>query len=120
MVCWRHCKVNRLVKDGENNLVNALHIDNAHPWPRASSDCDETALDHIRGPQLPPELALTLEEGAQLRHVPEQVRHKRMIGVPPASDEDLRMVFCLGPVGRLIDRLGIGLDRRVISSPTPH
>lgn len=96
------CQV-KPVKDGENNPFHALHVYKTHHRPGSPQDLDKAAFDRIRRPQLPPELARTLEEGESFRQIPEEPLHELGVGRSPSAGEGLR--------------LGIGLDRSVIPSP---
>jgi hypothetical protein len=45
----------KLVNDGEDNPLHALHVHNAHHRPGPSSDLDTTPLNHIGRPKRAPE-----------------------------------------------------------------
>ena len=53
-------------KDGMNDPVHALQVDEADQGPGSSAHLHEAALDDIGGPQLPPQVAGELEEAEQL------------------------------------------------------
>ena len=105
------------VKDGEDNPLYALHVHETHHRPGPPSDLDEASLNHIRRPEFPPQTHRTLEKREQFGQIPEQPRDQLRVSLPPPTGEGLRLGHRLGPTGRLIDGLGIGLHGRVISPP---
>jgi hypothetical protein len=72
----------------------------------------------MRRPKLPPQALRTLEEREQLGQIPEQPGHELRGCLPPPTSEGLCLSHRLGPLGRLIDGLGIGLQGGVISPPS--
>ena len=93
------------VKDGENNPLDTLHIHKAHHRAGPAADFDEAPLNHVRRPELPPEVTWTLEEREQLGQIPEELRHQRRVGVLPPAGEGLGVRHGLRPTRGRFKRL---------------
>src|SRR3990170_994789 len=107
-----------LLKDGIEDTVHALDIDETNHRTSTAADLHEAALDGVGGAELPPEVAREVEEAEQLRQVPLQPTHHRRVDRLPLPPESREGFLGLPSVVGLIDGLGSGLHLVVV--PLPH
>src|SRR5262249_48992399 len=73
-------------KDRVDNAIHALVIDKADHRTRAAAHFDKTAFNHVRGPQLPPEVAGEAKEIQQLQPA---TTYKSTLGTSGPDNTDL-------------------------------
>src|SRR3990172_2435848 len=78
-----------LLKDGIEDPIHALDIDETNHGTGAAADLHEAALDGVGGAELPPEVAGEVKEGQQFRQVPLQPTDHRRIDRLPLPPESL-------------------------------
>ncbi len=83
------------LEDGVDDAVHALDIDKAHHRPGSPSNFYETAFDHIRRPQLAPQVPGEGEEGKQLGQIALQPPHHAAVVWSPAGAEATKRGFGL-------------------------
>jgi len=107
----------KLVKDGEDNPIHALHVHETHHRSGAPAHFHKAVFDHIGCPEFAPEGLRILEKRQQLGEIPEQLGHELRARVPPPLCERLGVALRLGPARSLIDRLGLSLVGGVVPPP---
>ena len=68
------------VKNGTNDSIHALYVDEADHRSGATAHFHEAPLDHIGGAQLPPQMPAKAEEGQQFGQVLLELSHPGAIG----------------------------------------
>src|SRR2546428_13956346 len=103
------------LEDGIDDAVHALDIYEADHGPGATAHLHETALDHIGGAQLAPQVGSEGEERQQLRQVLRQAPYHVGVGLAPARLESTEGGFGPRPAFCQIDSLGRGLHLVVVA-----